>query len=253
MRFRAFCLLALALAVACTVKEDRVECPCEFSLDLSECDVGDDVLTFSIWDDKTKIVSEYFFADDLGKRYEYKLERKVFRASAYTGDANSLHDGKNLLVKKGLQADSLYAWAMDIDATGETASEIVLLHKQFATVTLDLSEYDAPENTLRARLSSNYGGIDMLSLTPVKNDFLYEFTTDGSCLYPVRLTRQGDNSLILELFSGEVPLAKFNVAALIASTGFNWDATDLGDVTVTLTASDADVSVSLEPWTDVDI
>lgn len=253
MRCRFLFLCALLLPAACTVKEDRVECPCEFTLDLSECDIKDDVLTFSIWDGSKKIVSDYYCADDLGKKYTFKLERKVLRGSAFTGDVNSLHDGRNLLVKYGLQADSLYAWAQDIDATGETSNEIVLLHKQFATVTFDLSEYDSAQRPLRVCLTGNYGGTDILTLGPVRNDFLYEFETDGSRFYPVRLTRQGDNSLTMELFSGDVSVAKINIAAILASEGYDWSAADLADITVAVTAKDAEITVELGPWDNVDI
>ena len=253
MRCRFLFLCALLLTASCTVKEDRVECPCEFTLDLSECDIKDDVLTFSIWDGSKKVVSDYYYADDMGKRYTFKLERKVFRGSAFTGDVNSLHDGRNLLVKYGLQADSLYAWAQDIDATGETSNEIVLLHKQFATVTFDLSEYDNAGNPLLVCLTGNYGGTDILTSGPVRNDFLYEFETDGSRFYPVRLTRQGDNSLTMELFSGDVSIAKINIAAILASEGYDWSAADLADITVAVTAKDAEITVELGPWDNVDI
>ena len=253
MHFRLLCLCALALPVACTVKEDRFECPCEFTLDLSECQIKDDVLTFLIGDDGKKIVSDYYYRDDLGKKYSFQLERKVFSGSAYTGDSNSLHDGWNLMVKYGLQADSLYAWVQKIDATGESANEIVLLHKQFATITFDLSEYDNAESPFLVRLTSNYGGIDLLSLEPVKNEFLYEFETDGSRFYPVRLTRQGDSSLTMEILSGDVSIAKINIAAVLDSNGYDWSAADLADITVSVSVKDADITVTPDPWKDVDI
>lgn len=253
MRCRFLFLCTLFLSAACTVKEDRIECPCEFILDLSECEIKDDVITFSIWDGNKKVVSDYYHADDLDKKYIFELERKVFRGSAFTGDINSLQDGRKLLVKYGLQADSLYAWAQDINATGETANEIVLLHKQFSTITFDLSEYDNVENPLRVCLTGNYGGTDILSLEPVRNDFLYEFDTDGSHFYPVRLTRQGDTSLTMELSSGDISVAKINLAAMLANVGYDWSATDLADVTVAVTAKDAEVTVELDPWNNVDI
>lgn len=253
MHFRFLCLCVLVLSVSCTVKEDRIDCPCEFILDLSECRIKDDVLTFSIWDEGKKIVSEYFYGDDLGKKYSFQLGRKEYCGSAYTGDSNSLHDGWNLMVKYGLQADSLYAWAQRIDAIGENANEVVLLHKQFATVTFDLTAYDKAESPLLVRLTSNYGGIYLLSLEPAKNDFLYEFNTDGSCFYPVRLTRQGDNSLTMEIFSGGVSIAKINIASILDSNGYDWSATDLSDITVPVSVKDADITVMPDPWTDVDI
>lgn len=252
MNRKLFVVLFMALTASCTVKEDRVECPCEFTLDVSECRITDDVLSFSLWDGQTRKVNDHFNADDLGRKYNYQLDRKVFRASAYTGDSNSLHEGSRLLVKYGMQADSLYAWAMDIDARGENANEIVLLHKQFATITFDLSEYDSADTPLRVCITSSYGGLDILSLSPVKNDFLYEFTTDGSCLYPVRLTRQGDNSLVMDIYSGNTPLAKINVGSIIAASGYDWCATDLSDITVTVTASDAEVWIEPAPWTEID-
>ena len=244
------CLAALML-VSCSVKQDRIDCPCTFSLDLSGCVIYDDVLTFSLWSDSQKIISDYYYRRDLGQRYEYELTRKSYEASVLSGDVNSVHSGRNLLVKKGAQSDSLYAWAASLDARQETFYSLVVLYKQFATITFDLSEYDSSGESFDVKVKGNYGGIDILTLDPVENVFEYEFTTNGSGLYPVRIPRQGDDALTLEVSSTGKILAEIPVGNTIRRIGYDWTSLDLNDMTVAISYENptATVYVDVGDWT----
>lgn len=241
-------LLAVLLS-SCSLKEDRIDCPCVFSLDLSGCVIYDDVLTFSLWDDSEKIVSDYYYQSDLGQKYEYDLARRKYDASAVSGDVNSIHSGRNLLVKRGMQSDSLYAWNARLDATGETARSLIVLYKQFAVITFDMSEYESEGSSFSVKVRGNYGGLDILSLMPVENIFEYEFSTDGSNLYPVRIPRQGDDELSIEIVSNGNSVAKLAVGYDIRRAGYDWTNPDLKDITVTVPAAGTSiVLVEINEW-----
>lgn len=243
-------IVSVIAVVSCSLKEDRIECPCVFTLDLTACAIEDDFLTFTLWDSDEEIMSDLYFRRDVGKKYEYDLARKEYVASAYTGDKNQYKVGRHLLVRRGSQADSLFAWSSILYANAETVEARVRLYKQFATFTFDMSEFEADNIPYRVRIVSGFGGIDIQTLSPVENDFEYEFILDGSNSYPVRIPRQGDDGMAIDIFRESKNVGHIPLGENLRNAGYDWSAKDLQDVIYEVSGNEVEVSVDISDWDD---
>lgn len=250
-------ILVFACALSCRVKEDRDACPNLLTIALhraarqmaalEETDLRISVRSGSVFR-SGGTVDPGDYADGLA----IPSPRGTDEVSAYTGARRSVEDGDRLVLPEGAEADSLFAHAATVDCSGDAAYDTVVLHKQFATLTVVLRGFPtAPPSILEA--DGSWNGTDLYSLAPVRGPFHARFRQQDAATYRLRVPRQGDSGLALLLYGSGAQgrgdlLGRFSVGSAIVRSGYDWGAADLPDIHITLDHAFPDVRVSIVGW-----
>ena len=150
----AFLVAIFTVCTACTVKEDRNPCPCSLTVTFSDPDATGSVELLG-WDSET-VFREQVRIEDCQPEWRKPIRKGVFILSACKGLANgSIPTGHEIRIPVNSQADSLYAFFEEVDATGDYAHANILFHKQFATVFLDILKTEETIRTYRFQVEGN--------------------------------------------------------------------------------------------------
>lgn len=181
--------------------------------------------------------------------YEIPRAETVF-VDVFGGiDAMERHANALLIPECG-SCDSLFtghAWTVISGDEGELAMP---LHKDFATLSLVLKGVDASELPFRFVVKGSVDGYCIPGGEPHKGRFECEPVFDGTDTFSLRLPRQPDADLMLELTDLEhgATVIEYRLGRLIAETGFDWSAPDLGDIRLFLTMTELTFTISIEGW-----
>jgi len=239
--------LCLLCVCGCSVKEDRYECPCKFTVDIGFCsDKWNEILLF-LWGEDSKILSKTLFPVSVTQE-TYDIRRGKWPLAVCAGLSESEVEGENVVIGSGGQADELFIYSSLIDATGEYAEAEVVPHKQYMLLTLDLSQYEIPGFFTGVEIIGNVCGINMVSLDPLEGDFRYILSANGSGEYKIRIPRQRDSSLELSLTKDGAHNSSIPIGKYIVQSGYDWGAEDLDDIKVTINLNNAEVVVEVQDW-----
>ena len=248
MRLILPALLCAAMA-SCTVKEDRGPCPCVLDIYLENSGDFSDRLAVSGWSSS----SDRLFLDKIATRqypdlYSKKVDKGFLHVSAYCGNEAMTLKGDKLTIPEGKPCDPVWAYrGGNIDATGESAEDHIVLHKQYALihVRIGVAGREDADVVLRARGKAN--GFDISSLEPCHGDFNCFSSLDSEMNHIICVPRQYDDSLELDVFLDGLLSRTVRAGELIANSGYSWDQEDLEDIYLSLnllTPGHASVGVS---------
>ena len=82
----------------------------------------------------------------------------------------------------------------------------------------------------------------------LKGDFLVECRPDERGVCSVRLPRQTESSLMLNILDGGASVREFALGEYIAASGFDWSSPDLGDLTIAVDFALTRISLSVDDW-----
>lgn len=244
-------LAFILLITSCTVKEERRDCPCILTIDLTECRSADPEKEMSI------IISEKYGISGeklMAKQGKSKLSRYVTKGyvnvSAIVGNRNSKIDGTDLTIPEGEDADSIYIHSNTIIATGETASDTIRLNKEYSAMTIVPIGGDGCGYPFAVEIVGNVGGLSLLKARPTQGNFRFrpEMRKDGT--FTANIPRQLDNSLSIMLYGKEtgILITEVKIGKYMEEIGFDWNKADLDDIYIDLDYSSMKVNVSIKEW-----
>ena len=224
----------LAACAACTVKEDRGPCPCILTVSFMDPDVTGPVELLG-WDSET-VFRERTRIEDCRPEWTKPVRKDVFTLSACKGVVDStVPIGHEIRIPANCQADSLYAYFEEVDATGDLAHADVSFRKQFATVFLDIRKTTETVRACRFQVDGNTCGFDLLDFSPLAGLFHFEpVPTMGETAVTFRIPRQVDDSLTVTIQPEGSPAACFPLGEYIHRLGYNWKAEELQDIFVSI-------------------
>lgn len=249
---RHILLWAFLLAnCGCTVMEDREECPCYLTVDWSgvDCwsmlDAGNEQLA---WQVSTTPVAQWLQSgtlalETLAPTCEIPVPRDTVRLSVACG-AEMGPDG-GVTTPEGEGFPRLYYYSSDVDATGITARDTVMLHREHAELFLYI------RNVMQAGASySVEGTVQGCDRTgrPLLGKFSSRIVTDSRGFGSIVVPRQVDGSLRLNVsYAGEV-VRSLAIGEYIIQSGYDWSALDLEDISMEIDYYQTKVTVKIEQW-----
>ena len=247
-RFTVLALLCAAMA-SCTVKEDRGPCPCVLDIYLENSGDFSDRLAVSGWDSESgRIFHDRISPQQYPESYSKKVDKGFLHVSAYCGNDAMTLKGDRLTIPEGKQCDRVWAYrGGNIDATGESAEDHIVLHKQYAVVHVRVGVAGREDADIVLRAKGRANGFDISSLEPCRGDFNCFASLDGEMSHTFCVPRQYDDSLELEVFLDGILSRTVRAGELIANSGYSWDSDDLEDIYLSLdlfTPGQASVGVS---------
>jgi hypothetical protein len=246
-------LLWLALCVvSCSVKEDRTQCPCILEVAFMDTEQTENPVTITGWGNDSMVFEDCVTVADCRDGYRRSVPRGMLHFGAVQGVAECGFEGRTVWIPQGCQCDSLYSFCDYVDCTGETARTAVDFHKQFATVNILVSSDSFVAEDYSFIVESGTAGIDLLDCKGVAGSFIFQPQVETDNCLRFRLPRQCDYSLSLKVEGISGSRVTFPLGAYIQTIGYDWAATDLPDIFITLDIVCGQVSVGVAQWEDAD-
>lgn len=246
-------LLLSALASSCSIKEDRSLCPACLKVVMTPASVrlaGDGTCRVHV-DDRLQAAEAGM---DSSKPWaEFEVAKDSVRLCSWLEAPAGYPASTQYVIGEGRQCDSLWAFAHAFLASAEEVSDSVSLHKRFLTLTVRYSAKEAEGGApYDMKVVSATAGTDLKTLGAIRGHFSCDLDFGDGDLAAVRLPWQGDPSslrlMILEKGSGETvdvfPLGD----ELTHGLGYDWNAADLADVTLSMDFTRLEYSVGVSPW-----
>ena len=239
---RCRCLIALLLLCACSVKENRSVCPCELTVRPQEPLPSDGSVLVSVVQDglvvKQGMLSKEEFESGCCK---LSVSRKPTYVTVFAGitSMNPLQ-GRRLDISNEHQCDEVYSCNSFAELDGDSYEHLVSLHKNFAR--LKLTVLNVPED-VKMRICGTVRGYDLLDAAPYEGLFACN-PEDGenASTARLRLPRQLDEGLSLEIQGSADTLKNIPLGHLISLTGYSFNDEDLLDIAM---AVDLDKSLAI--------
>lgn len=236
-------------AQSCSVKEDRVPCPCYLNVSFQDKEKIDGTVGILAWADDEVFRVGLHNVKQYNPYWIKAVHKGVFDMAAYRGVRGVREDGHTVIIPKGSQSDSLYAYYTDVDATGEMAYADVAFKKQFATVTVDIcrTAEEMPDFTFLVK--GNTCGFDLLSFDAVSGEFEFApVPVQGERTVSFRVPRQVDDSMTLQLWRRGETAGKYPLGEYIKRVGYDWSTEELHDVRILIDLVIGQVTIAVEGW-----
>ena len=233
-----FFLLACA---SCSVKEDRSACPCILSLYTS--DAAGKTVGVEVWNTDGVCVAA---GQTDGTLLELPVPRGHLVVTAYSGLTDCRLFGGVVSIPRGAQMDELCAWRGETDCSGEQASLILFLHKQWATVNLKLQNYPSGDTPPLLKIEGAVSGYDLPAGSPVDGGFLFLPPLSSAGDVAFRIPRQNGGELLLGIWPKLIAIGD-----MIVKSGYDWAEADLDDIYILVDYLESTVKIGISDWNEV--
>lgn len=239
----------ILLQTACSVREDRLPCPCQLYLDFICPDIDEsryvELMITSMkgfmWEDTVNVAK-------VRNRYFVPVPQTFLHVRAWFGDDGCASES-GLIIPYGEDCPKVYMHDSDIKVTGEYVKETVTLRKNHCVLTI--STEGEERLPVSPRIRGNVAGYDADGV-PLDGEFLYDLEEDGFDKgYKAVLPRQKDASLILEVEDVKGNSKIFALGQYIVASGYDWTLPDLDDVSVTLDYAMTEIRLVIGGWESV--
>ena len=243
-------MIAMPVAlIACSVKEDRSVCPCELTVRSAEKLSSDGRVLVSVIQDGAVV------KQGMMSRREFEegacvltVPRKPSTVTVFTGITDmDMVSGRTLDIREENECDKVFSSIGSVLPVADTCSCTVIPRKNYANLFLEV--VGMPQDG-SVRILGKVHGYDVVSLSPREGPFAFvpEGSLDGTYKCVIRLPRQTDDSLTLEVLSGDSLLETVPAGRLIKSSGYDFDEESLPDITLTVDLTRSSAAVRIADW-----
>lgn len=238
----------LFLLSACTVKEEREDCPCILTIYMPESFLDDNKLLIKGWTGNETLFSDKVDIRDYPEGQEKRVPKGSVEYFACSNLSNSHLDGTRIITSKGKQADRIFAYSTSLDTSSETAYDRIFLHKQFATLHITFGKkYGNDPGISDVEIDAGYNGIDILGMRPLEGDFHYNAKAQDNG-HEIRLPRQGDGRIQMKILRNSTLIDTLELDTILKENGFSWEKEDLDDIWLDFDYGRHTVTVKTEEW-----
>lgn len=245
------------LFAACSVKEDRDDCPCRLILDFpAGCAPGNEVdldISGNGYVIDTTIVSGGVGDADDGQEFSDSVEfvedirKGRVVVNAWHPSGLRFRRDSGFVIAAGEECPPIWLHSFIVDAYGESVRRTVALHKNYCLLTISMS---GDPDDVDLRIFGNYVGYGR-NAQVLGGRFDCQMRHDArEGDWEIRLPRQLDSSLRLLVSSGNGASKVFAIGEYITGSGYDWDAPDLDDIEVEMDYASASVTFKIDKWTE---
>lgn len=241
--------MASVLALcACSIKENRRVCPCELTVRSSSELRTDGNVLVSVVQEGTVVKQGMMSREDFeAGTFVLNIPRKPTEVTVFTGitDMNTVA-GRRLDIRADHQCDEVYSVSASIEPDTDSYECIVNPHKNYAR--LDLCIIGMMDDA-SMRVRGSVQGYDLMSLDPCEGLFSCDPDKGNSVgTWRLRLPRQIDDSLVLELDPASESMFTIGLGKMIDASGYSFADEDLLDIAVTVDLTKSSALVKVADW-----
>lgn len=255
----ACAILGMAtLAPACSVKEDRLECPVYVTV------LTDQFVIRGMNEGKVSFSSAHLidredisFLSFLRDGYRQACPREYARAAVFSGAENYTLGEDAMQVTPGQQAGLLWAYGETFSANSDEYIIDAEPHKQYCLVRFlfDDSPTAPSDYAWRFRIKAACSGLNIYTLEPLDGEYSCCVGPNAVGAWYGVIPRQKANELLLEVYlpdsddeqTGRTDYV-IDLGRKFEAMGYDWTAEDLRDVTVSVGFASADISIRVQEW-----
>ncbi len=257
-------LLYIVSLLACssceaTIFEEREDCPCFLTLDLSNVPSTMGELYLWAFDSKENLIlRDTILSTHFGGEYEIEVKRTTVHYHLWgnIGSATSLlgENSVNLKLSKvdSLSADSLYCYSKRLNATGEFAKDTVTLFKEYARVEVLVK---GAKNTFIEIKGESNGYFINREIVDAKSIYKSVGLIDSNSdmLHTFNITRQSNLSLLEIALSHSINngfklLNTYPIGEWLEEQGYNMEAENLSDIYIEIDSSNNFITITVDDW-----
>ena len=239
-RFLRLFVPVLLLLPSCSIKENRAACPCALALEFTDLPVTPVVLGVV---GEGYSYTEVIHADTV---LVLPVPKEELAVSA-VGGALAEGDG-SIRIPVGEEAPPLYLFYASVTtAASEQVVLPVMLHKQYCSLELVFSGPPRYGPPFEVAVEGFYGGW-LPSGEPLAGPFSRRLLPGSDGRAVLRLPRQGDDSLLMQIVFSDQIVRTFALGSYIAAAGYDWTAIDLADLTLHVDITLTSVTISTDLW-----
>ena len=248
MKFKVSDMLLFALSLiscaGCSVKENRGLCPCQLVLDFSQVDtVTVKSVDLFLRKEGNLILNDVVDKEEFSEDYFAYVPRTGLYLCVWSGTGDALSDA--LSIPYGNECPPVYIHRSEMDADGESLREVVRMRKNFCRMTLNVKM--SIHTTVSLAVSGNVDGYDIYG-APSEGDFMVRLHPEEDDTFCIRLPRQLDDSLVMEVDTGDKVVRRFPIGRYIAESGYDWTAPDLEDIVIDMDFAVTHLSMMIQGW-----
>jgi hypothetical protein len=176
------------------------------------------------------------------------LERYVSKGFVNLTAATGLNRGKvskdRVTYSPGNPSDSIFAYHSRIDATGETASDTIILTKQFSVMDIQMRGWTKGYGIM---VRGNSCGFRFDGFSPVEGEFRNEPEMISAGIFRTLIPRQKDRSLCMDVLYNGKTLKTFPVGVAL-SKAVDWEKPNLDDISVVIDYAMASIRIKVIGW-----
>lgn len=249
--FAAAAIIMCSL-LGCTVKEDRDNCPSILILDMRR---AWDAAGRSGFGDLVVCVrgDDFDYSETVAPGAEecrITVPREMLVVDVYGVEGMSARKyvSGGFHAEPGEEFPPLWRFSGVVEVSGERAGMGVSLHKDFCRMLISVNEID--DRSVSPYVLDFTSGVDGVLPGGVISENVLSFSINPGAgnEVAVRIPRQKDGSLRLDLDSGDGVRRFFPVGGYIISSGYDWTAEDLDDITMKIDYSLTSVNASISGW-----
>jgi len=255
------CLLAISLT-CCSVKEDRSDCPCILTIDMTgnfarsfpqgfEA-VPLEVSCFSSKNRDTYDVLDTRVCGPIVEELVSRGEESVTGIFIPNRGNYKVHSDE-LYLNAGNQADSIYAFSAKVNSASDEAYLDPVIKKQFSTIYIECQSL-AEAADVEWNVIGYVGGMSLKDLSPLSGRFAYRIMSPLSPgVWSFRMPRQKQADMIMNLVDadGENRIPSIEIGRLIEQTGYDFADEDMKDVHITIDIKKSTATLIVEGWDEV--
>lgn len=238
------------MVCSCSVKEDRMECPCYVSV---QTETATDCLVSFYGADGSLFERRIIAAADLvsGDNYTKVTKGDFYVSVLQNQGAMVLSGGRIVECARGREAEPIFSWAKGERAVDDEMTVSGILQKQHAVVTLRFVHASGQAYPYDIRVAGQCNGLDLLSLQGSAGEYVLQPAIGGDLECSFIMTRQSAGAGIVLYFldkaSGAV-LGQLDLGRYIEMTGYSWETEYLGDINVLIDYARCSITIFVNDW-----
>ena len=244
----AGCLLILP--GACSIREDRSDCPCLLVLDFSAVDAGGlmgngyEELLWSVGSGGFRVEGRLSL-DDLPPELVVEIPREEALLSVLAGEDGFRGPDGSVVIPEGESCPPLLAFSAPVNASLPEVTVPVVMHRRHACLDIRFRDY-LQEGFSFALLGTVCGYAP--DLRPLPGPFRVSLLPDGEGRCRVAVPAQTDGSLSLCVYRyGELERV-FRLGEYILDSGYDWEAEELEDISLEIDFFGTSARINVNQW-----
>lgn len=263
IKYILFAVLSVIFISSC-VKENRINCPCYLLFAHDGFDNNEyfgDINLF-IYEDGHKLDdSVYDIVEMIEDKCDIPVKRGYHDVCGVGGiKYMDIDRTYSLRIPYGYQCDPIYAFHDDVTAQGERALVFGTIHKQYATVYLNVNI--TADNEAAVKVIGNTSGLDIRTMEPLDGEFCCLVKKDLDGYFSFRVPRQRNSSLDIEVWDTPVgsnpsistmigcsKLTSLNIGSIISDRlQYDWNASSLPDIYIDVDFVRSMMTITIKEW-----
>lgn len=254
MTLRFICPILACLSIyACSIKENREDCPCLLTINLDDAQQEDSV-AISLFQKNKMILNKTIKAADYSSEYQEYVKRGNTVVTCLRGlDDNKAND-RNVEIERGDDSDPVYASSMSVACNSEFAYTTTEFHKNWAKLEIIVENMIAHDAAVQLTVSGNVKGFDKMNMEPLSGEFsCSRRMSDGqSKNYEVNLPRQkvpsDDLTVALKDSKEDKPIQIIDLKSILEKSNYDWTKKDLDDIRLTIDFAEPSIQINIIDW-----